>query len=78
MGSFFSLFDQSGSEGPICPLCNKATNKLYIYSQMTCSKCKEINKSYNHKDCWHDYIDKVINNKKNFICPKCYFDIENN
>ncbi len=32
MGSFFSLFEQSEPEGPICALCKKATNKLkYIY-----------------------------------------------
>ena len=78
MGNFLSLFEDSETVTPICPLCNKHTIKdIYIYSDLQCSQCKKRCPSYYHPECFRNYMNTNINNKTQFICYKCKTGINN-
>lgn len=72
MGNYFSMFEDTDSTTPICPLCNKNTTKgMYIYNNMECFQCKKRSEEYYHPDCWTNYMDTYMLKKGYFVCYKC-------
>ena len=73
MGNSFSIFEDTDSLTPICPLCNKHTTKgMYIYNNMECFQCKNRSEEYYHPECWRNYMDTHLTKNGNyFVCYKC-------